>query len=206
MNTQTIDQRQTENTNARQDSPDGMPYEVATSILMERKAKISNTFRKAAKRAREIVYSSATPLRNNHAADPKDRALYSTPPRPASPEGIRDPKLARCKLAQIIRWERRAKAKRAVVQREYVALGAKAELVSNTPRENAIYARKMGVLQIQATILEQVADSMADELAFRHRIESAIHNLRAERSFPTAESIFGEPTGKDLLAVLNSVR
>jgi hypothetical protein len=136
---------------------DGMPKQVASALLTDPKAKLSNAFRKRCKRARETVYSSATPLRTNRREDKTDHSLYSTPPNSTSTYN----KLAAAGRAQLFKWLKRSVARRNVAQGKYVTLQA---LPESKLRDQALT-----ILALQVSALDAQYDTICNEIDRRNR-------------------------------------
>lgn len=113
---------------------DGMPREVATAILSEPKATLSNRWRKVCMRARDEVFVSSSPIVRPVDEVTQKRSLrFYTEREPIDTETKTARRFSVATLAQLGRWCSRAIARRAVVQRKYLALSA-----DNTPRNNAL--------------------------------------------------------------------
>jgi hypothetical protein len=150
----------------------GMPKQVATALLTDPKARLTNAFRKTCKRARETSYTSATPLVSNRRNDSTDHALYSTPPNPERAAGTRDPKLARATMAQIGKWLRRVISRRHNAQVDYQLLASVPDIekpIGITARQQAHRHHVMQVLSLQAQHFDEQWGKIKDELAFRAR-------------------------------------
>lgn len=150
----------------------GMPKQVATALLTDPKAKLSNAFRKTCKRARENTYTSATPLVSNRRNDSTDRALYSTPPAPEPAPGTRDHKLKRASVSQLAKWMRRVIARRHNVQVDYQLLASVPDIekpVGVTAKQQARRHQAMTVLALQAKHFDAQRDALDDEIGFRFK-------------------------------------
>lgn len=106
----------------QQQQRDGMPREVATAMLSEPRARITNTFRKQCMRAREKVFVSSSPIVKEFVGDNVVRELCWTERDGRSPEDHITRRFAVATLAQLGNWLRRSIARRAVVQRRYLAV------------------------------------------------------------------------------------
>src|SRR3954465_12662486 len=104
---------------------DGMPNEVATSLLTEPRAKLSNRMRKNARSAREKVFPSVSPIINTtNIDDPENPLAQYTGIEPKSAEARLVEKSKRATWAQLHKWSQRCKGRRMAVQGKYVKIEA----------------------------------------------------------------------------------
>src|SRR6267142_5474912 len=101
------------------DERDGMPYEAATAMLSEPKARLTGTMRRNLKLTRAKIYTSTVPLLRN-GLDAQDRAYYkrdADKQQSASRTDARDAaKMALYSMAQLVRWLRRSVNRRQTAQ------------------------------------------------------------------------------------------
>jgi len=148
---------------------DGMPREVAIAILTEPKAKMTRAFRNTCKRALERHYV-ASPVLSYSKAYHFDDASPRTPVDPLI-------KWHGFSLAQLLKWAKRANARRAIVQREYETLVAIAE-PTNAQK------RRIAVLSLRARAFDQQLDCIDDELRIRSRTCAAVSKAKADSLCP----------------------
>lgn len=141
---------------------EGMPYEVATAMLSERRARITNSFRKQCQLARERVYVSSAPIRRMPAQDTAGEIVKGwgyTECVAISPEQKTVRRFQSASLVQLGNWLRRAMARRAIIQKRYLAI------TDETP--HAEFAR--AALSVIANRLDIIRDCAEDEINGRVR-------------------------------------
>jgi hypothetical protein len=153
---------------------DGMPTEVATSILSEPKARITNTFRKQCQRARCRVFVSAVPVLSFKAYPGK--LFVTEAPAPATPPAD---KLTRATIAQLRKWLPRCIARRLVVQNKAVKLTALAGKFEGTKERARLFA--ISVCEHQAASLDAQRELLEDEIA--RRMKRPLELAKITRSF-----------------------
>src|SRR6185436_5572343 len=147
-----------------QHNDDSMPREVATAILTEPKAKLTNTFHKAAKCARDRVFRSETPMLAGLKVRSTATPLFTddAPAKP-TPGAV---KLRPKTVGQVGKWLRRVIARRLVVQAAAVKLDGQ-----DTSKFSAAQLRarafRIAVLEAQADALDSARDTLEDELTRR---------------------------------------
>lgn len=131
---------------------EGMPREVAVSILTEPRAKLTNAFRKTCKRALE-------------------KHFLAPPLQPAPPGTDLLRKWHGASLAQLLKWSRRCSARRAVAQRVYTKLNT-----NDWPKGmTAAKAKRIqAVLELRVNAFDNMLDNIEDELRVRSRICAAV--------------------------------
>lgn len=142
---------------------EGMPREVAISILSEPKAKLTNAFRKTCKRALEKHY--VAPL-----------------PQPVPPGTDLLQKWHGATLEQLLKWSKRCSARRRVVQREYETLIA----LENPTRQQKT---RVTVLTLQVNALDNMRDNIDDERGIRVKIATRIASAEADSPRAVREQI-----------------
>jgi hypothetical protein len=156
-------------------SDDSMPYDVATAILTEPKAKISNTFRKSAKRAREKVYQSDVPLHRVISENEENHALWPlTNPAKPTPAAA---KLQRKTLGQLARWLRRTIARRLVVQAAAVKM-ERQDTSNLTALQLRRRAFQFAALDLHAGNLDAMRELLEEELTRRAGTYNPMRILR----------------------------
>lgn len=133
---------------------DGMPREVATAMLSEPRARLTNTFRKQCKRARETVFVSSSPIRR---VSTKEYSLTET--IPATLEAKTERRFKSATLRQLIQWLRRAISRRYAVQHKYLSI------TGDTPKDEAMRI----ALSMLADRLDIIRDAAEHEI--KHRCE-----------------------------------
>lgn len=101
---------------------DRMPGEVATSMLANPKRKMSNTFRKAAHRARQRVFNSSGPMRVTE--DGKLLEPSTTAKKPIETKLLN--RMFKATDMQLCKWQRRCLQRRRGLQEKYLATREKA--------------------------------------------------------------------------------
>lgn len=160
---------------------DAMPREVATELLAEPKAKMTNTFRKQCRAARDRVYASAVPLVSvvsDLETGETEYHVFDTPAKPTPPAT----KLHSKSLVQVDRWLGRTIARRAVVQKKYVALQAEHESHEGKIADGDKVEQKKQILRAlalvalarQASALDLAREAFEDELD-RRRVNDTAH-------------------------------
>lgn len=149
---------------------DNMPREVATAILTEPKARITNTFRKVCKRAREVLYLSATPIR---AAKSEDGTTnYFSRPADAPKSGP-PAQLRKATFGQLTKWLRRNVQRRHNCQVDYQLLG---EVTGGTPKQQAARRRDLAILELQVKLLDEARENLEDEVMRRAKAQDVVAN------------------------------
>lgn len=140
---------------------DGMPYEVATAMLSEPRARLTNSFRKQCCRARETVVMSESPIRRHANLNVSTGDVckgYDYTERTAVAPEIKTARRFRSKtLKQLHTLLRRAKGRRAVTQRRYLAV------TDQTPHAEFVRA----ALSAIANRLDIIRDCAEDEIKRR---------------------------------------
>ena len=132
----------------RAEAGDNMPYEVATAMLTEPKAKLTARMRKTCAAARDTIFPSRTPLTRSK----EDGQLY-----PLDLPALRLPSKYRgYTFAQLLRWSRRCKWLRVVLQRHYL------QLESEKADDRLLRAVVLAVSRV-----EYQMDCISDELCRR---------------------------------------
>lgn len=143
---------------ATRHNDDAMPPEVATAILTEPRARLTNRFRKTAKLAREKVFFSAVPVFRSG-----EGKLCERVPAPATPAST---KLKTATIAQLRKWLPRVIARRLVAQRKAVKLND-LDTSKFTPAKLRARAFAIAVLERQAGALDAARELLEDEIARR---------------------------------------
>lgn len=154
------------------DERDGMPVEVATHLLLEPKARMSATMRKAAQRARQRTITSPSPIRR--AAD----GAYDTDDKQVRREFSEKCKRKFAKLgaAKLVQMSRTTLKRRLAVQRPFITAetelakmqadkGAEA-VVKNARRYNFI-VQLLQRLTDEANRLDTINDALQEEIEKR---------------------------------------
>lgn len=162
---------------------DGMPVEVATAMLLEPRARLTNTFRKQCRRARERVIVSTSPIQRipaQNAAGEIVKGWGYAEPAERTIESKTVLRFRRSTLEQLGRWRRRAISRRATVQRAYLK-------VPNSARFDS--ARQ--ALSLMAERLDIIRDCADDEIAARQRQVQSVVVLR--RGFKSSVDFYPHP-------------
>lgn len=153
---------------------DGMPREVATAILTEPKAALSNRWRKVCMRARDKVFVSSSPITKSVAIDDDGTTEWVhswTEREPIDIEAKTAQRFTCATLQQLGRWCSRAIKRRVVVQRAYLAVPAE-----DNPRNNAIRELYAAL----ASKLDVIRDCAEDEINARMRTAHGVEGVRRE--------------------------
>lgn len=134
---------------------DGMPYAVATAMLSEPRARITNNFRKQCRRARDVVFVSSSPIRRM--PDTTFKSFGWEDREVVSPEQKTVRRFRSASLSQLGKWLRRSIAHRAIIQSKYLAI------TDETP--HAEFAR--AALSAIANRLDIIRDCAEEEIARR---------------------------------------
>jgi hypothetical protein len=141
---------------------DGMPKEVATALLADPKARRTNAFRKTCQRAREIVYSSSTPL----ARLPdvvhfvyRDQQLYTTQPMELGDEmkPLKDKT-----FSQLVRWHTRSVRRR--IRALKIAKHLQEKCGKLTGRAGVQVQKRIAIFERQASTLQLAAETLLEEI------------------------------------------
>jgi hypothetical protein len=160
---------------------DGMPYEVATALLTEPRAKLTNRMRKNCWAARAKEFSHPGPMARtcttdmiNRGLDKHGRArlvkqhLEDLPVKVIAPEQKLARKLVRLPLARLERFMVRAARGRMNAQRKFVALQDEADKLGNDKqRARHTIELMQGVWANVAQRFEMLMDSAETELKYR---------------------------------------
>lgn len=147
---------------------DGVPHEVATAMLTEPRARLTNRMRKNCMEAREKVFASTSPIVRVLVTDGKvdlakrEEALYYSETNPRSLEEKTKRRFGYASLRQLSNWLRRSIARRAVVQRKYLAVPN-----SDVPKLQARLDAIREALAVIAGRLDIIRDTCEDEIAMR---------------------------------------
>lgn len=138
---------------------DGIPVEVATSMLTEPKVKMSNRMRKNCMAARQKVYPSIAPIRRVLTPELEIEMQYQNDAHVAS-----EVKLARrakgLKFCQLVSHHARMVKRRAKAQATFL------KLMQSKASEQ--HKESLGrILTRQAELLEQAGDALAAEIKLR---------------------------------------
>lgn len=149
---------------------DGIPIEVATSMLLEPKAKMTNRMRKQCMMARAKVYPSSAPIKRQTKFDTAEEAaavLAGKPTYQYLPELLinKEVKIAKrvkgLKYCQLLSHLNRMAKRRATIQRHYIRLH---EDPTVDPKDKALMER---ALSEAAARIELVQEKLEDEIAAR---------------------------------------
>lgn len=101
-----------------------MPREVATAMLSEPRAKLTNRMRKNCIAARYKVFASSSPFRRMPGSEDGEivKSYGYSEIEPRAPEERMQRRFATATLRQLSNWLRRSIARRVVVQRRYLAV------------------------------------------------------------------------------------
>lgn len=170
---------------------DGMPREVATSILSEPKAALSNRWRKACMRAREKVFVSSSPIRRMPAINEAGEIIKGwvyTENTLRTPEDKTARRFGGATLAQLDKWKSRAIKRRVVVQREFLAV-----LNSDVPAFQARFDTARQLLTELANKLDIIRDCAEDEIAARKAkcdsVEAVRHMFKSVVLFTRKDTV-----------------
>lgn len=136
---------------------DHMPAQVATEILCKPGARITNKERKTLMRARETRYESALPSRESRHAE------------------ILSNRLKGRTWAQLIKWDKRCKNARALVQHAFVVTNRRIEKLgakTDKPNQTEVLAlllmeRQKAALELQSAKIELAWDCVTGEIKRR---------------------------------------
>lgn len=140
---------------------DGMPREVATAMLTEPRAQLSNRMRKVCMRARDKVFVSSSPITKSVAIDDDGTTEWVhswTEQAPLEVEIKTAERFSYATLQQLGKWCSRAIKRRAVVQRAYLAVPTE-----DNPRNNALRELYAAL----ASKLDVIRDCAEDEINLR---------------------------------------
>lgn len=155
---------------------DGMPAQVATEMLTERRARLTNTFRKQCRHARERVIVSSSPIVKVWVEDEGEseilRRCYAEPAERTA-ESKTMLRCRRATLEQLAKWRRRAIARRAVIQRKYLAVPNSAN-----PIAQACYDAARRDLSLVADRLDTIRDCAESEILDRKRKVNEVEVIR----------------------------
>lgn len=135
---------------------DHMPKEVATALLTEPKARLSNRERKTCKAARETVYLSTSPIVREEAK------LFYTGQLPKDPEKRLGAKLTHATYIQLLNWIRRTDNRRTVAQRVYTETNERIEKEAN-PRRKSALRQLANMLVLRVQVLDLVWEACTAE-------------------------------------------
>lgn len=136
---------------------DGMPAPVATEMLSERRARLTNTFRKQCCRARA--------------------RLFVTDVTAKAPEAKTARRFQSASLAQLGRWLRRSIARREIVQRRYLEVPN-----SDNPIVQACFDAARADISAIANRLDAIRDCAEDEIKRRAEQAESIVGFRRAHS------------------------
>jgi hypothetical protein len=162
---------------ATRHNDDAMPPEVATAILTEPRARLTNRFRKTAKLARERVFASDVPLHRVTSEHEKNHQLYplANPAKPTPPAD----KLKTATIAQLRKWLPRVIARRLVAQHKAVKLESLAGKFEGTKERARLFA--ISVCEHQAASLDAQRDLLEDEISRRRGVRDEVYQNRFSR-------------------------
>jgi hypothetical protein len=155
------------------DQQDGMPYEVATAILTEPKAKLTAAMRRTCQRARDTVYSSVSPFRVDYDGL---GARYATELKTNHADNLAR-KRAGYTHEQLRCWLKRAIARRRNVQGRFVKLQCLLNDLDGAVESPDIKRRKaylmkfLAVSEQQASRLDEIRDGIETELERRAQFQ-----------------------------------
>lgn len=156
---------------------DGMPREVATSMLTAPRARLTARMRKVCSAARETVYPSESPIYyQQFSSDAGDvfRRCY-TEREPVEVETKTARRFKSASILQLGKWQSRAIKRRAVVQRAYLAVPN-----SDVPAFQARFDAARQTLALLATKLDIIRDCAEDEINARMRTAHGVEGIRRE--------------------------
>lgn len=139
---------------------DGIPRAVATAMLTEPRARLTNRMRKNCIAARDKVFASSVPFRRMPAHDAAGKIIKGwgyAEIEPRTPEDKVKRRFATASLRQLGNWLRRSIVRRGPLQRKYLALQG------DSPR--TALARELIALAVQR--LDTVRDVCEDEITMR---------------------------------------
>lgn len=155
---------------------DGMPPEVATSMLTEPKAKLSNRMRKNCRAAREKFYPSTSPIvhpkklvfegdmneMNDLTSKLHPLGFHYTGTVAKTPEAHITARCSRASWAQLLKWLKRTIARRADVQAKYLKATARLEQLNALKKEETTYdqMRVIAHLIVRARALAMAAEQL----------------------------------------------
>lgn len=139
---------------------DGIPRAVATAMLTEPRARLTNRMRKNCIAARQKVFASSTSFRRMPAHDAAGKIIKGwgyAEIEPRTPEDKMKRRFVIASLRQLGNWLRRSIARRGPLQRKYLAVQG------DSPRH--VMAREIIALAVQR--LDTVRDVCEDEITMR---------------------------------------
>lgn len=145
---------------------DSIPREVATAMLSEPRARLTNRMRKNCVSAREKVFASTSSIVGQWVSEEDSEndkwMLLYTERDGRSPEDRMKRRFAIATLRQLGNWLRRSIARREIVQRRYLAVPN-----SDVPKFQARFDAARQALVLLAEWLDCIRDVCEDEIAMR---------------------------------------
>lgn len=153
---------------------DCIPREVATAMLIEPRAKLSNRMRKNCVAARQTIFVSSSPIQKAVSGETDFPDGYAwTQSNTRSPEDKTKRRFATATLRQLHNWLRRSIARRVIVQRRYLAV-PNSDVRAFQARFDAIRE----ALAVIASRLDTIRDVCEDEIAMRKAKCDSIVGIR----------------------------
>lgn len=163
---------------------DGIPREVATAMLTEPRARLTNRMRRNCMSARENVFVSVAPFHRMPAQDEDGKIIKGygyAEIESRSQEEKTKRRFARATLRQLGNWLRRSIARRRPLQDKFQAI------VGDSPRHSL--AREIIALAVQR--LDTIRDVCEDEIAMRNKKAKQVVAVR--RGFGSAFDFLPTP-------------
>lgn len=164
---------------------DGIPREVATAMLTEPRARLTNRMRKNCASARDAVFASTSPIVGQWVSEEDSEndkwMLLYTEREGRSPEDKMKRRFAVATLRQLGNWLRRSIARRRPLQDKFQAI------VGDSPRHSL--AREIIALAVQR--LDTIRDVCEDEIAMRNKKAKQVVAVR--RGFGSAFDFLPTP-------------
>lgn len=156
---------------------DGIPREVATAMLTEPRAKLSNRMRKNCIAARSKVFVSSSPIQRVPAQNEQTGEIVKgwswTEKQAKQPEDKMKHRFASVSLRQLGNWLCRSISRRAIIQRRYLAV-PNSDVQYQQARFDAIRAALAAI----AGRLDIIRDACEDEIAMRQAKCDSIAAIR----------------------------
>lgn len=144
---------------------DSIPREVATAMLTEPRARLTNRMRKNCVSARQKVFASTAPFRRMPAVNAQGEIVKGwgyAEIEVRTPDECMKRRFATATLRQLGNWLRRAIARREIVQRRYLAVPN-----SDVPKFQVRFDAARQALALLAERLDLIRDVCEDELKMR---------------------------------------
>lgn len=155
---------------------DGIPREVASAMLTEPRARLTNRMRKNGMAAREKVFASVAPFRRMPAQDAAGKIIKGYGYAEIESRSLEDKtkqRLSRASIRQLGNWLHRSIARRVVVQRKYLAVPN-----SDVRAFQAKFDAARQALALLAERLDIIRDVCEDEIVTRKAKCDSIVGIR----------------------------